>query len=142
ARSRRNRGPADQRQERLGQPNGGLEVELHVALEVGPAGIAEPPAPGPTRVVDEQVELAVLALDYLPDGFRRFRGSEVERQHRGAAQLLGERAQPLLPARHQHQLGAWLASKPAGGRLPDPARGARDQRYECFAQGAEAYSHP
>ena len=50
------------RQQRLGEPDDGVEVELHVALDVGVAALGEAAAPGGAGVVDEQVEpAAVLA---------------------------------------------------------------------------------
>ena len=42
------------------------------------------------------------------------------------AQLRRQRAQAILAAGDEHELGAVLAGEQAGGRLADPARGAGD----------------
>ena len=48
------------RQQRLGEADDGVEVELHVAVDVGVAALAEAPAPGGAGVVDEQGQPAAL----------------------------------------------------------------------------------
>jgi len=49
------------------------------------------------------------------------------------AERVGQRAQPLLAARHQDQRAVRLAGNAPRGRLPDPARGSRDHRDEPSA---------
>ena len=55
---RARRAAAQQRQQRLGQPHDGVEVDLHVALDVLPAAVGERRPPRGAGVVDEQVEPA------------------------------------------------------------------------------------
>ena len=64
-------GAAQQRQERLGEADDGVEVQLHVAVDVGPAGLAEGAPPGGAGVVDEEVEAVVVPLDVGADPLRR-----------------------------------------------------------------------
>src|SRR5436309_14950270 len=64
------RGGSEQREQRLGQLHRRLEVELHVALHIVPARIPEGAPPGGARIVDQQVEAPVLALEDLPDLLR------------------------------------------------------------------------
>ena len=45
---------------------------------------------------------------------------------RGHAERIGQRGEPILAARDEHELGAGLASEAAGGRLADPTRGSGD----------------
>src|SRR5689334_742836 len=64
---------SQQREQGLGQSHGRFEVELHVALDVLPALVAEAPAPRGAGVVDEHVELAaVLTFERGPDLVVRF----------------------------------------------------------------------
>ena len=58
---------AQQRQQRLGEADDGVEVELHVAVDVGVAALGEAAAPGGAGVVDEQVEAVVVGLDVGAD---------------------------------------------------------------------------
>src|SRR5204863_9732094 len=55
----RGRSP-QQRQQRLGEADDGVEVELHVALNVGVAALGKAATPGGPGVVDEQVEPAAV----------------------------------------------------------------------------------
>ncbi len=62
---------AEQRQQRLGEPDDRVEVELHVAVDVGVAALGEAAAPGGAGVVDEQVQgAAVLGLEVGADPLR------------------------------------------------------------------------
>ena len=121
---------AQQRQQRLGEADDGVEVELHVAADVGVAALGEGAAPGGAGVVDEQVEAAaVLGLEVGADARRRLRLGQVDGEDGGpAGQRFGQRPQALLAAGDEDELGAGLAREPDRGRLPDPARGAGDQR--------------
>ncbi len=120
---------AHQRQQRLDQSHGRLEVDAHVPLDVGPAAVGEVHGPACARVVDEQVQRAVHVLDDLGDLQRLAGVGEVgwgnERPRR--TQFLGEREQSLLAPRDQDQLHVGLAGEATRGRLADSARRAGDQ---------------
>ena len=128
---------AQQRQQRLGEADDGVEVELHVALDVGVAGLGEAAAPGGAGVVDEQVEAAaVLGLEVGADALRRVGVGEVDGEvGRPAGQRLGQLAQQLLAAGDEDQLGARLAREPDRRRLADPRRSSR---HECDAHRRKA----
>ena len=89
--------------------------------------VGERAAPRRAGVVDQQVEPAVLGLDRLRDPVGRVVVGQVDRHDGRAAELVGERAQPVLAPRDQHELRA-VAREPARGCLADPARGACDER--------------
>jgi hypothetical protein len=69
----------------------------------------------------------VLRLDRVLDSRRRVVVGEVDRHDGRTAELVRERAQPVLAARDQDELGA-VARKPPRGCLPYAARGACDDR--------------
>ena len=111
-------------EEGLGQPRDRFEVELHVALEVLPAGVAELAAPRRACVVHQQVEPAVLGLDLLCDHRRRILVGQVHGDHGCATDFGGEGIEAVLPARDQDELCPGLACDPLGCRLTDAARSA------------------
>ena len=88
------RGCAQRRQQRLRQANRRLEVELHVPLDVRPAGVRKRAAPSGPGIVHQQVERAVLALHDLSDSRGRVSGGydrcELSRIDRGGAIERGE----------------------------------------------------
>jgi hypothetical protein len=115
-----------EREQRVRQAHGRVEVDLHVLLDALPADLREPAAPGGAGVVDEQVEPAVLGLHRVGDPPRCGLLRQVGRHDGRAAELVGERAQPILAAGDEHELRA-VARETARGCLADPARGACDQ---------------
>ena len=124
---RARRRPPQEGQEGFGEAYHRVEVQLHVAPHVLPAGVAEAPAPGSAGVVHQQIEAPVLGLDPLGDPSGSVLGSEVGDEDRRAAQFLREPAQPILPPRYQDQARIGLEGEPAGRRLADAARCAGDQ---------------
>ena len=120
---------AQQRQQRLRQPHLRVEVQRHRAPHVLPAALGERRVPRGAGVVDEQVEpAAVLALDGLAHARGRVVVGQVDGDDRGAADLLGQRPQPILAPRDQHEPRAGLGREPAGRRLADPAGRTGDDR--------------
>ena len=90
---RARRGRAQQRQQRLGQPHLGVEVQRHRAADRGVAGLGERAAPAGARVVDEQVQPAAVVLLQVRAGARgRVVGEQVERQRRRPAPAAPPRA--------------------------------------------------
>src|SRR5262249_32026922 len=107
-------------------PHGRLEVQLHVSLDVRPSLLSERAAPGRSRVVDEQVQLAaVLAFHDLPDVIRCIGLGQVGGYHRSAAEVACQLLYPGLSTRfatrHEHQLAVALTGEPARSRLANSA---------------------
>ena len=118
------------RQKGLHEPDRGLEVDPHVALDVGPAAGRERLAPAGTRVVDEQMQGAVLALEYPGDPGGRSGVGEIGSDHgRRCRQLLLERSQAILAPGDEDQMHVALLGEPARGRFADAAGGAGDDGY-------------
>ena len=69
----------------------------------GPARVGEAPAPRGARVVDQQVQLAVLALHRLTHAGGRAGLGQVDGDDRRAAQLVGQGAQAILATGDQHE---------------------------------------
>ena len=99
-------------------------------LEVLPALLAEAASMRGARVVDQQMQRAVLPLDDARDSGRRVLVGEVGGDHRRTAKLARKRDQTILTTRDQHKSHITFTRQPACRRLPDPARGSRDQRHE------------
>jgi hypothetical protein len=132
---------AQRGQQRLGQPDGRLEVELHVSLDVRPPAVSERRPPGGAGVVDEQVERAVmLAADHTGDRLRRLRVRQVHGYDGRATERIRERPQTFLAPCDQHQLRPGLARQPSRSRFADAAGGAGYERYKSVGHcRREAY---
>ena len=74
----------------------------------------------------------MLGLDPLGDLRRRVLLGQIERDHRGAADLIGDSVHAVLPARNQDQFRSGLARDPLRGRLADAAGSAC---HECDHAG-------
>src|SRR5437660_325565 len=85
--------PATARRQRLDEAHGGLEVELHVALHVGPAGVGERAPPGRARVVDQQVQTSMLLLHAGQDLGPRLGPGQVAGDDQPAPELAGQTVQ-------------------------------------------------
>ncbi len=83
----------------------------------------------------------MLALDGLAYRGRRFRGGQIGRDDRRAAELGRQLLESLTPPRDEDQTGIGLAREPAGRRLADAARGAGDHRYEWHETAAQGSGH-
>ena len=122
---------AQQRQEGLGQADRRLEVDLHVALDVGPTALAEAAPPRRARIVDEQMQAPSSLLDHTLHARGGIVISEIERQRPGPlrpTELGGEGVQPLGSAGDEDQLHVGFAGQSPCGGLADSTRGAGDQR--------------
>ena len=86
----------------------------------------EAPAAGNAGVVDEQRDARVPLDDRGGRPLDRIAVADVAELPLGA-ELLGERAQPLLAARDQHALPT-AAPQGSRNRRPDPTRAAGDDR--------------
>ena len=121
---------AQQRQQRLGEAHDGVEVELHVAVDVVVAALGEGAAPGGAGVVDEQRQAAARARrrGRGPARGRRPRsGRPRRRSPRRAATRPAPRSRSSRRATRTSSAPG-LAGQPPRGRLADAARGSRDQR--------------
>jgi hypothetical protein len=133
------RRPLD-RQQRLGEPHRRLQVDRQVAPHILPTGLRELAPPRGPGVVDEQVQPpAVLGLQVRADTLGGVRRQQIGREHRRtAAELAGERGQPLLAARDEDEADPQLAGQPPRGRLANAARGSGDERDEGRRGAANA----
>jgi hypothetical protein len=120
---RAGRGCAQQRQQRLGEPHLGVEVDKHRAVHVGVAAVGEARAPGGAGVVDEQVQAPVALEHVLADARGCVLVEQVRRDVADTplAELGGERAQALLAAGDEHERAPGLAREAARGCFADAA---------------------
>ena len=114
-----------------------------VRLTFSIAAVGEARAPGGAGVVDEQVQPPVTLEHVIADARGRVVVEQVdgEEAHALLAELGGELAQALLPARDEHERGAGLAREPSGGGLADPAGGAGDEHHAGSAGWIDALCH-
>ena len=107
-----------------------------MAVDVRPAGVGEPPTPRGAGVVDEHVQLAVLALDRLGDPPPAVGFGEVDGNTVATPSSVGQRLEALATARNEDHPRIGLAREPSCRRLADPGRGPGDQGDECHRRAS------